>query len=147
MGWAFGALAALVVLFALAGWIGSMIPRNGDWREPDSGVEILVESNGIHTALVLPLVTPEKDWRADFPAADLAVPGRPYTHVSVSWGEREVFLNTPTWWDLTPRTAWSALRPSGPVGGHAAFAAHERAVPPPGHGDRTRVAARSARAA
>jgi uncharacterized protein (TIGR02117 family) len=93
-----------LVLFALAGWIGSAIPRNPGWTEPADGVEIMVESNGVHTALVLPLVTPEKDWRARFPAADLALPSRDYTHVSISWGEREVFLNTPTWWDLRPIT-------------------------------------------
>ena len=46
-----------VVLFALAAWIGSSIPRNSDWREPPEGVEIMVEPNGVHTALVLPLVT------------------------------------------------------------------------------------------
>ena len=102
--WTVAALVLAIALFALAAWIGSSIPRNGDWREPESGVEILVETNGVHTALILPLVTWEKDWRADFPAADVAAAHRPYTHVSISWGEREVFLNTPTWGDLSPRT-------------------------------------------
>lgn len=104
LGTALAGLLLAAVLYALAGWIGSSIPRNGAWREPRDGVEILVETNGVHTALVLPLVTPEKDWRSEFPAADLALPDRPYTHVSLSWGEREVFLNTPTWWDLRPTT-------------------------------------------
>ena len=107
------ALLAGLALFALAGWIGSAIPRNSGWQEPATGVEIMVETNGIHTALVLPLVTPEKDWRADFPAAHLGQPDLPYTHVSVSWGEREVFLATPTWWDLSPATV---LRIAG-IGG------------------------------
>src|SRR5204863_5100703 len=79
VGWAFGGLALVVVLFALAGWIGSSIPRNGDWREPAEGVEIMVGTNGVHTELVLPLITREKDWRPVFPAADLPVPDRPYT--------------------------------------------------------------------
>ena len=107
-GRALAAVAAGILLafalFALAGWIGSAIPRNADWREPERGIEIMVETNGVHTALVLPLVTPQEDWRDDFPAADLANPGRPYTHLSISWGERDVFLNTPTWWDLSPVT-------------------------------------------
>jgi len=101
------------VLFALAAWIGSSVPRNGGWREPEQGIEILVGSNGVHTELVVPLVTPEKDWRADFPAADLPVPGRDFTHVAVSWGEREVFLNTPTWWDLSPLTALRVIGVGG----------------------------------
>ena len=103
-----GAILAGVVLalalFALAGWIGSSIPRNGEWRETDEGIEILVGSNGVHTELVMPTVTAEKDWRPDFPAADLPLARPDATHVAVSWGEREVFLNTPTWWDLSPMT-------------------------------------------
>ena len=95
-------------LFFLAGWIGSSIPRNRDWREPPVGdpaaVTIFVETNGVHTALVLPKYTAQKDWSEAFPVADLGNPARPYTHVSVSWGEREVFLNTPTWADLSPLT-------------------------------------------
>ena len=98
--WAAIALIGALALFVLAGWIGSSIARNGDWQEPASGVTIMVETNGVHTALVVPLVTPEKDWRADFPASDLPQGQRPYTHLSVSWGERDVFLNTPTWADL-----------------------------------------------
>lgn len=102
-------VALAVALFALAGWIGSSIPRNSDWREPAEGIEILLETNGVHTALVVPLVTPEKDWRGEFPVADIAHPDRPYTHVSISWGEREVFLDTPTWWDLSPVTVLRIL--------------------------------------
>jgi uncharacterized protein (TIGR02117 family) len=97
-------VALALGLFMLAGWLGSSIPRNAGWREPAQGIQIFVETNGVHTALVLPLVTAEKDWRADFPARDIAAPDRPYTHVSVSWGDREVFLNTPTWGDLKPST-------------------------------------------
>jgi uncharacterized protein (TIGR02117 family) len=105
---ALGAILAGIVLalmvFAIAGWIGSSIPRNSDWIEPADGIEIMVGTNGVHTELVLPLVTAEKDWRADFPSADVPLARLDYTHVAVSWGEREVFLNTPTWWDLSPLT-------------------------------------------
>jgi uncharacterized protein (TIGR02117 family) len=100
-----GGTALAVLAFVLAAWIGSALPRNGAWREPRDGVAIMVETNGIHTAIVVPLVSPQKDWRADFPAADLGAPGRAYTHLSISWGERAVFLDTPTWSDLSPTAA------------------------------------------
>ncbi len=105
LAWLLGVPLALAGLFLLGAWIGSAIPRNGDWTEPADGVEILIETNGIHTGIVMPLVTAQKDWRTAFPASDLGEPYRPYTHVSVSWGEREVFLNTPTWGDLSLATA------------------------------------------
>ena len=103
-------LALALGLFMLAAWIGSSIPRNAGWAEPEAGIPIMIETNGVHTAIVMPLVTPHKDWRAAFPAADLPPSSahRPYTHVSVSWGEREVFLNTPTWADLSLPTAINA---------------------------------------
>jgi uncharacterized protein (TIGR02117 family) len=99
-----GSLVLAIGLVLLCGWIGSSLPPNSGWREPapnDSGaVEIMIESNGVHTALVLPLVTPHKDWRGTFRASDVADPSQPYTHVSVSWGEKRVFLDTETWADL-----------------------------------------------
>ncbi len=110
--WVAASLFAPIALFALFGWIGSAIPRNGDWVEPlpnERSIEILVGSNGIHTEIVMPLVTPEMDWQAIFPSSDLVAPTRPYTHVAVSWGERAFFLETPTWLDLKPSTAINAL--------------------------------------
>jgi uncharacterized protein (TIGR02117 family) len=116
-----GWFALALGLFFLTGWIGSSIPRNGDWRETPDGIEIMIETNGVHTAIVMPLVTAQKDWRTDFPAEDVGAPGRAYTHVSVSWGEREVFLETPTWWDLSPLTV---LRIIGLGGEGLIHAAH-----------------------
>nr|WP_298896695.1 DUF2459 domain-containing protein [uncultured Altererythrobacter sp.] len=106
--WPLAVLAAMTALFFLSAWIGSSIPRNSDWQEPTSGVEIMIESNGVHTAIVMPAISAQKDWREDFPSDDVLAPNRPYTHVSVSWGEREVFLNTPTWWDLSLPVALNA---------------------------------------
>lgn len=104
--------ALIVGIFMLTAWIGSSIPRNSDWEAPDANdpqtVTLMLETNGIHTGIIMPLVSPDKDWREVFPRSDLPNPNRPYTHISVSWGEREVFLNTPTWSDLTLSAAIGA---------------------------------------
>lgn len=113
-------LALAIGVYLLAAWIGSSIPRNQGWRGSAHGVEIMVETNGVHTAIVMPLVTPQKDWRQDFPATELAAPDRPYTHVSVSWGEREVFLHTPTWADLSPLTVLRIVTVGGDAVLHVA---------------------------
>ena len=106
-----GLFALGLGLIMLVSWLGSSIPRNSDWQEPEDGIEILLESNGVHTALVLPLVTPEKDWRQTFPVRHVLDQHRPYTHLSVSWGEKTVFLETETWGDLKFSTV---LRIVGP---------------------------------
>ncbi len=131
LAWVAGALAALVALFLLVAWIGSSIARNAGWTEPTEGIEIMVGTNGVHTELVLPLVTPEKDWRSTFPATDVPASNAPYTHVAVSWGEREVFLNTPTWSDLTLSTAVGAL-----IGGESLVHVAHYIRPAPGPDNR-----------
>ena len=99
------ALALLLVVLPLAGWIGSFVPRNEAAAPVTDGVQILIETNGVHTGIVMPVVTPEMDWRGVFPSASDPVDGRLPTHVAVGWGEREVFLEVPTWGDLKPSTA------------------------------------------
>lgn len=133
--WVLGALAvpvALVLTTLLAGWIGSAIPRNAGWREPPAGdpaaIEIMVTTNGIHTELVLPAVTTIKDWRTTFPdVGGQQRSGQSPTHVAIGYGEKEVFLDTPTWADLDPSTALRiALR-----GGDALLRVGYRARPSP----------------
>ena len=107
-----GVIAALLA-FLLAAWIGSSIPRNGEWQEPgnlaDETVTILIGNNGIHTEIVMPVATRTIDWRGVFPLKDIGAPDAGYTHVAVSWGERSFFLETPTWADLNLFTAIGAL--------------------------------------
>ena len=130
-GWLAAVVVGMLAVILLAGWVGSSIPRNLDWTEPRDGVEIMVGTNGVHTELVLPLVTPWKDWRADFPATDVRAANDPYTHVAVSWGEREVFLNTPTWTDLRPAIALRAM-----TGGDALLHVARYVRPAPGPDNR-----------
>lgn len=107
--WLAGALLApalITIAFFLTAWIGSSIARNADWTEPENGIEIMVETNGVHTGIVMPVVSEVKDWRQTFPSAGQPRPdGFIPTHVAIGWGEKEVFLNTPTWGDLKVSTA------------------------------------------
>lgn len=99
-------LALLVIGYPLAGWIGSSIPQNTGWTEPAQGIDIMVETNGTHTGIVVPIANDIKDWRDTFPsAARLHRSGEYPTHLAIGYGEREVFLHVPTWGDLSALTA------------------------------------------
>lgn len=120
LAWLAGTLAAIVTLVLLTSWIGSAIARNPRWTEPlpdaPGVVTIMIGTNGVHTELVLPLVTAQKDWRSTFPATDVpAARDEPFTHIAVGWGEHEVFLNTPTWADLRPAAALNAMIGGDPL--------------------------------
>lgn len=111
-----GALVMLAAAFFLAAWIGSSIQRNADWVEADTGIPIMVETNGFHTGIVMPIATPVKDWRETFPsAAQPMADGRIPTHVSVGWGDREMYLDVPTWGELKPASALRIATQGGPA--------------------------------
>ncbi len=138
-----GLLAVVIVGYPLAGWIGSSIPQNSANAAPADAagtVEILVETNGTHTGIVVPVVTAAKDWRTSFPSASAPdAHGRMPTHLAIGWGEREVFLHVPTWGDLKPSTALRIAT----VGGDALMRVSHYVRPMPGPNHRPlRITAR-----
>ena len=48
-------LAVLTLGYGAAGLVGGSIPVNAAWRPPAAGVTIYVETNGVHTDLVVPV--------------------------------------------------------------------------------------------
>ncbi|MDB5675742.1 MAG: hypothetical protein JWM65_2724 [Sphingomonas bacterium] len=96
-------LVGLVLVYAAAGMIGGSIPANASWVQPSVGVRIFIEDNGIHTGIVMPASEAGVDWRATFPASDLADPRYAgFDHVAVGWGDRAFYVETPTWGDINP---------------------------------------------
>ncbi|WP_337925479.1 DUF2459 domain-containing protein [Croceicoccus gelatinilyticus] len=129
----FGWLALAVGCYFLAGWVGSSIPANRDFVEAPNGVEIIVATNGVHTSIAVPLRSEDMDWTRVFPPSETANPFRPYTHVAISWGERAVFLDTPTWGDLSPLTVLRVMS----VGGDALYHVEHWVRPAPSPDFRT----------
>lgn len=95
------ALVALIVGYAASAAIGSSIPVNGGWSPPTGGVSIYVMDNGVHTDLVLPVTAAGVDWRDLVRPEHVADPrqaGR--SHLAFGWGNRDFYLNTPSWSQL-----------------------------------------------
>ena len=103
------AFLALPALYLAAALIGSLVPVNRSWKEPEEGITIYIADNGIHADLVMPLKSQGLDWSAVVPPGDMASAGPSDRWIAFGSGEERVYLNTPTWWDITPRTIFSAL--------------------------------------
>jgi len=104
------AILAVPLAYLLAALVGSLVPVNRQWVEPDSGITIYLADNGIHTDIVMPQRAAGLDWWSVFPPSDMGI----LYEVAPKWiafgsGEERVYLNTPTWWDITPATIWAAL--------------------------------------
>jgi uncharacterized protein (TIGR02117 family) len=102
-------LVAIPLLYFLAAFILALVPANAGWREPKQGVTIFVRTNGVHTWIMVPKVTPEMDWRPLVPGGDLKDPRWDRaSHVALGYGNRTFYLETPTWGDLTMKNAFLA---------------------------------------
>ena len=103
------ALLALPFLYLLCALAGSLVPVNRGWVEPRRGIPVYLISNGIHTDIVMPVAAAGLNWSRLFPSRDFAQVDRRADFIAFGAGEQHVYLDTPTWWDLKPRTAWAAV--------------------------------------
>lgn len=113
----------LLALFALTGlcigvYIGvagaSMLwPAHAEQRasriSQPSDIEAFVMTNGVHTDLVFPIRSAVIDWAGIFPSTDAVAAPRDAEFVAIGWGDREFYLHTPTWADLTLARALRAI--------------------------------------
>ena len=123
------ALVAIIVLYLLAALAGSLLPANRDWQSPEDGVELFIETNGIHTGFVMPLWNEIHDWTPLIRPEHLADPSRYGSHILVGWGHEGVYRNTRQWSDLRLEDAFSAIVGSSDVLVHVDHLNYPQAYP------------------
>ena len=112
LGWIAGSLLALVTLVGLYVGVAAALmlwPANARAPAEPPSIEAYVLSNGVHTDLVLPVRSAVIDWRALFDPRDAKAPPLDAEFIAIGWGDRDFYLRTPTWADLTLRRAVGAL--------------------------------------
>jgi uncharacterized protein (TIGR02117 family) len=102
------AILAVPLLYLFAALTGTLVPVNKSWREPDEGITIYLADNGVHADLILPVKVNGLDWRPLLPLSDFGGVPAGANWIAFGAGERRVYLDTPTWGDITPRTLWAA---------------------------------------
>ena len=103
------ALLALPALYLAAALLGSLVPVNAHWSEASEGTIVYIADNGIHADILMPVRAEGLDWSRVIPKDDFAAVPQDAGWIAFGSGEERVFLDTPTWWDIRPRTIWSAL--------------------------------------
>jgi len=95
----------LIVACALVFWPANARPAD----DAPGDVQAWVLSNGVHTDYVFPIRSATIDWLQVFPLKDFRAPPPDAEFIAIGWGDREFYLNTPTWADLTASRAFGAL--------------------------------------
>ncbi len=99
----------LVGLYFTTALLGSLIPANGNWREPSSGIPVFVETNGVHVSLILPISAAGEDLSDLIRPEQLADRDLYGTHAMIGWGHGRVYRNARTWGDVRSGDIASAI--------------------------------------
>jgi uncharacterized protein (TIGR02117 family) len=95
-------ISLLPVLYLVIALIFSMISVNRNMDEQHREHNIFLTTNGIHLGIVLP-ISAMKDELIE--GLEIAISDK---YLSFGWGDKNFYLNTPTWGDLTFANAFRA---------------------------------------
>lgn len=110
--WIAATVLALLVLAVLYVGVAAALmlwPANAQPSSEPPTIEAYVLSNGVHTDLVFPVRSAAIDWAALFDPRDAKAAPPEAAFIAIGWGDRDFYLHTPTWADLTLRHAVGAL--------------------------------------
>lgn len=99
----------LIILYIIIAIVLTILPVNCNYKPPDRGIAIYLVSNNVHTDFVLPVNTQLKNWEKDFPDTTFGRVDSTFKYISFGWGDKEFYLNTPTWSDFKLDIALKAL--------------------------------------
>ncbi|QTD56654.1 TIGR02117 family protein [Parasphingorhabdus cellanae] len=111
----FAGLLALIITYLGAALFGSIFPANQFWKSPDDGIELFIETNGLHTGIIIPIQSDVHDWSVLIRPEHLDDPTVYGSHVLVGWGHEGVYRNAEHWRDLRLKDAASAVFGSNDV--------------------------------
>lgn len=104
------AMGLFFVLYFLFAITLPYIPSNVNFKpSTQDGIEIYLRTDGVHTDIILPLRTPQKDWTPFLNPSHTKSGANNYQYAAFGWGEKDFYLHTPTWDDLKLKTALNAM--------------------------------------
>jgi uncharacterized protein (TIGR02117 family) len=110
----------LILLYLGCAWVLSRLAVSAE-PDPNPEVTIFLESNGVHLDLVLPVRTDEEDWSRGIRYSDTRSGDSSLDWLAIGWGDRDFYLNTPTWAELKFSTAFKAIFGLSPSAIHTTY--------------------------
>lgn len=96
-------ILTLPLSYLIIALILSIITVNGNRNQQTGDKIIYLTTNGVHLGIVLPIAHIENSLISDL---DIETSDQ---YLSFGWGDKNFYLNTPTWGDLTIKNAFSAV--------------------------------------
>ena len=101
-------LILLLCTYLTIALIGASLPINTDYNPENGEIEIFIISNGVHTDICLPVETTQINWADFIDTKTFRGINQKPQFISIGWGDKGFFLDTPDWSDLNASTAINA---------------------------------------
>jgi uncharacterized protein (TIGR02117 family) len=91
--------------------IGSLISRKIVYfKQPDCSIQICVDNIGIHSNILLPIVTNDFDWHRYLSIENIGIDrANNYKYLSFGWGDKDFYMSSPSLSNLNLSITFKAL--------------------------------------
>ena len=126
-------LICLTLIYGLVAFTLLLFPTNTPHINADQPVsnpqtatiDAYITSNGVHTDFIFPTRTAQIDWTTIFQTKDFLNADLNTDFIAIGWGDREFYLNTSAWKDLTFKRALSAVTGQDRSAMHVEYLSHD----------------------
>jgi uncharacterized protein (TIGR02117 family) len=92
----------MIAVYLFIAIITTLIPINSNYQQQQTGTEIWISSNGVHTNIIEHVTAKTYSWNK------FLKPDMKYNYIAFGWGDEDFYMNTPTWADIKPGIALKA---------------------------------------
>jgi len=107
-GWIVLGFVVFVGLYLLSAFVLSRIGVAREASADPADVVIYIKTNGVHTDIIVPLKSREKDWSREVKIENTTGKDTSAKFAAFGWGDKGFYLQTPTWAQLKFSVAFKA---------------------------------------
>jgi uncharacterized protein (TIGR02117 family) len=118
--WFFGCLIAFFIVYGIVAFFASRVTVEGISNKGKK-VQIYLMQSGVHTDFLVPVKNNEIDWTELFPRKNTKLNDTNTRYLAIGWGDKNFYMNTPEWSDLTFKTAIFCMTGLGSAAIHSTY--------------------------
>ena len=103
-----GVILGIVIFYVICAVTIPLIGVPAEKTTEPKTIEAYILTNGVHTDIVVPVKSEVFDWSKEIPFEDTKSKRTDFKYLSVGWGDKGFYLDTPEWKDLKASTAIKA---------------------------------------
>ena len=116
-----GVILGVIAFYILCCFLIPKIPVSAEATSDPKVVDVYLYTNGVHTDVVVPIKNQFYDWSQSISFDNTRSKRTDFNYVGIGWGDKGFYLDTPTWAELKPSTAFKAAFWLGDSAMHCTF--------------------------